>query len=270
MEEEWLKVAQQFEEKWNFPHCCGSVDGKHVVLQAPFNTGSDYYNYKSTFSIVLMALVDADYCFQFVDIGCQGRISDGGVFRNTKLFKKLQEHSLNLPPKDVLKGRKKTVPYIFVADDAFPMLEHILKPYPGIHPKGSIERTFNYRLCRSRRIVENAFGILSAIFRVLRRPILLEPKKAEKVVLACVYLHNFLLKSNSSRNIYTPHGTFDQEKDGSVIEGTWRHGNQDLRSFLPLQRVPRKSSTAAIDVRKEFAEYFITDVGRVPWQDNYE
>lgn len=58
------------------------------------NSGTEFYNYKHTFSVVFMALVDANYCFTFVDVGCQGRISDGGVFRNTVLFKKLEENAL--------------------------------------------------------------------------------------------------------------------------------------------------------------------------------
>lgn len=56
---------------------------KHVMLQAPWNSGTDYYNNKQFFSVVMFALVDADYNFIYVDVGCQGRISDGGVFKNT-------------------------------------------------------------------------------------------------------------------------------------------------------------------------------------------
>jgi len=68
--EQWLYIAQKFEENYNFPHCLGAIDGKHCVLQAPIKSGSDYYNYKSTFSIVLMGVADSNYCFVYADVGC--------------------------------------------------------------------------------------------------------------------------------------------------------------------------------------------------------
>jgi len=104
------------------------------------NSGSEYINYKGTFSVVLMALVDADYCFTYADVGCQGRISDGGVFRNSTLFKKLNENQLNLPPNKPLPGKETFIPYVFVADDAFGLSPHIMKPYAGVFNKGSTQR----------------------------------------------------------------------------------------------------------------------------------
>jgi len=85
-EQEWLAVAKQYQALWNFSHSMWAIDGKHVVLQCPRNSASEYFSYKNAFSIVLFALVDANYSFMFVDARCQGRISDSGVFTNTELY----------------------------------------------------------------------------------------------------------------------------------------------------------------------------------------
>uniref|UniRef100_A0A1B6CGG3 DDE Tnp4 domain-containing protein n=1 Tax=Clastoptera arizonana TaxID=38151 RepID=A0A1B6CGG3_9HEMI len=192
---------KEFEEKWNFPHVIGAMDGKHVKLQAPWNSGTEYYNYKGFFStlalsIVLFALVDANYNFLYVNVGCPGRFSDGGIFKNTKIYNKLENKELNVPnPKPVLTPYSIKVPYIILGDQAFELNEYTMTPFSGTPPIGSIERIFNYRLSRGRRVVENAFGVASSTFRVLRKPILLQPDKAKKVVLAVVYLHNFFAKT---------------------------------------------------------------------------
>jgi len=69
--EEWLNCSENFYKQWNFPHCVGALDGKHNVMQAPANSGSYCYNYKGTFSIVLLAVVDAEYMFLYVYVGLQ-------------------------------------------------------------------------------------------------------------------------------------------------------------------------------------------------------
>ena len=258
--QEWLAVANDFYAKWNFPHCLGAMDGKHVVLQAPMNSGSDFYNYKSTFSIVLFAVVDADYNFQFIDVGCQGRISDGGVFRHSSFHHKLSSNELNLPENGPLPGRSAAVPFVFVGDEAFPLTNRIMKPFSGIHNRGDPKRTFNFRLSRARRVVENVFGISLSVFRVLRKPILLEPEKATIVTSCVAFLHNFLRRNPSARQIYTPPGTFDEDgTDGNIIYGNWRQEGESQNSFLPLRVMPRRAAEVAQQNRNEFMDFLVNN-----------
>ncbi|KAJ8926365.1 hypothetical protein NQ314_021278 [Rhamnusium bicolor] len=84
-DEDWKDIQTGFSTQWNFPHCCGAIDGKHVQVQQPPNSGSEFYNYKGTYSIILFALVDANYCFKYIEVGANGRASDSTIFRNSTL-----------------------------------------------------------------------------------------------------------------------------------------------------------------------------------------
>lgn len=245
------------------------MDGKHVVLQAPIKSGSDFYNYKNFFSIVLFAVVDAQYNFLYVNAGCQGRISDGGVFKNCALYRRMENKSLNMPePVPLIRERTIKIPYYFVADEAFPLSENIMKVYSGLHNKGTKERIFNYRLSRARKVVENAFGIISSVFRVLRKPMLLEPDKATLVVIAITHLHNFLRRNQESAKLYTPPGSLDEDIDGDFRPGLWRQENDLMTSLLPLTNQPRRSSLTVKEIRNEIAQ-FCMEEGLLAWQDQY-
>ncbi len=71
-ESSWKDVPREFKEKWHFPNYLGTLDGKHVMMQAPHNSGSSFFNYKNFFSIVLLGICDAKYRFIIVDIGDSG------------------------------------------------------------------------------------------------------------------------------------------------------------------------------------------------------
>jgi hypothetical protein len=107
--------------KWNFPNCCGAIDGKHCQIKRPDNC-LEFYNYKGTYSIILFALVDADYRSVFTDVGSNGRVNDGAVFRNSTLYSAVENNLLNWPDNSVRIG-----------DDAFPLRNTLLKPYSKVN-----------------------------------------------------------------------------------------------------------------------------------------
>ena len=262
---QWKEIACGFEEQWNFPRCIGALDGKHVTINSPRHGGSYFSNNKGPQSIVLLALVDPNYKFFFVDIACNGRVSDEGYFGSTSLATGIRNKKLVLPSPWPLPDRQVKVPYVIVADDAFPLQENIMKPHPYKN-KDTVSRVFNYRLSRARRVVESAFGILATRFRVLLKPINLNLDKAQLIVQAIVVLHNFLLKR--SPQVYTPPGTVDYEdQSGNVTLGSWRN---DFNPYETLQNMTQQSSNhssrLAKKIQREYAEYFVSKSGEVSWQ----
>lgn len=249
---EWKQIMDGFYNKWNFPHCVGAIDGKHVNIKCPKNTGSLYFNYKQHFSIVLLALVDDNYNFTCIDVGSYGSRSDGGIFSKSSLQAAIENNQLDLPENSVILG-----------DDAFPLKDYMMKPYPRRVNQCLKERVYNYRHCRARRIVENAFGILASRFRIFLRVIDLEPEKVVKIVKASCAMHNWIRKRARSN-----HGiTVDVEdvENGTVFPGSWRAdiNIQGFASLAPTRE--RNYNLKARDKRNGLADYFMGE-GAVDWQ----
>lgn len=227
---EWEKIGDDFKTIWNFPNCVGAMDGKHIEITCPPNMGSQFFNYKGRHSIVLLATCDANYTFTYVDIGAYGSQSDGGVFSNSVLGTALSRDALNIPPPKLLKKSNISFPHFFVGDAAFPLKKFMLKPYPGRDLTDKTEY-FNMRLSRARRTIENAFGILTARWRILRVTMNMAPESAEMIVKACTVLHNFVKMNDGS---YCPDDFTDRVVGNTVIEGLWRKQVRPLSSVSNL------------------------------------
>lgn len=210
-----------------------------------------------------MGIADAEYKLLYVDVGRNGRYSDGGVFNRCTFAQALDSIQLCLPPPKPLPGREMPVPYVLVADDAFALRRNLLKPYSQ-RGLTMVQRVFNFRLSHTRRIIENVFGIMSARFRVLRKPIYVDAEKTKKVVLACCVLHNFLMTVNRAK--YAPNNSFDQYDEGGnlIRPGEWRSEEQPTETMFHLQK-HRDCQDEAKEIQKEFTQYFV-DEGDVEWQ----
>ncbi|KMQ86860.1 nuclease harbi1 [Lasius niger] len=123
----WMKVAADFESIWNFPHCLGAIDGKHIAIEAPPHSGSVYYNYKKFHSFNLTGIADAHYRF-IIDVGSEGRRSDAGVFAASSIKARLETDSLNVPAPSTV--GQSVLPYVFVGNEAYPLTVYLMRPYP--------------------------------------------------------------------------------------------------------------------------------------------
>lgn len=244
------------------------MDGKHVVIQAPPSCGSVYFNYKGTHSVVLLATCDADYKFTVVDVGECGSRSDGGTFRNSPISEVLKDEN-NIPVPKHLPGTTVKMPCVIVGDEAFPLMENLMRPYPGRHLPLA-RKVFNFRLSRARRVIENAFGILSSRWRIYRQPISASLETIQVIVYATTCLHNYLRTCDKieSAPVYCPPGFTDYEDSSGIIHhGQWR---QHISSTDCLRNVPRTGSNmhsqSAKETRDLFASYFCSTAGEVQWQ----
>lgn len=209
--------ARMFWERWNFPHCIGAIDGRHIRIKKPPNGGSKFWNFKGFHSIPLQAVVGADYKFLCIDVGGFGSQSDGGTFHASKLYSCLSKNALKLPVTDEMPNSEIILPYVMVGDGAYPLMEHLMTPYRGLDLELEKE-IFNKRLSRARMVVECAFGIVCEIFRIFYHTIEQGPKVAELIAKTTCILHNVIIDLNPQEKVL--------EKDINFYVQT---GREDLR-----------------------------------------
>lgn len=259
-QQEWRDVSEKFQTRWNFPNTLGAIDGKHIAMKAPKDSGTLYHNYKGFFSLILLAVVDADYRFLWVDVGANGSTSDCAVFNQAQLKAALEADTLALPPHTALPGDDRPVPHFLIGDDAFPLRTWMMKPYSTRYLTDD-ERIFNYRLSRARRVVENAFGILANRFRCLLTTLHLPPNTVRSIVLAAVCLHNLMrMRFPGLQN-----AQLDREApDHQLIHGPWRNAQvmEDMDNVVAATADSRHGKRQRVLLK----HYLNSEAGAVPWQ----
>ncbi|XP_054648873.1 putative nuclease HARBI1 [Dunckerocampus dactyliophorus] len=187
-EQRWRDLAEQ----WYQRDTVGAIDGKHVACKAPPNSSSEFYNYKGFYSVILFAMVDADYKFTYIDISDNGSSSDAQIYNESDLHRGLDQNRIHgFPQPDPLPNDSQDVPYFIIGDDAFSLRTYLMKPY-STRNLTKEERIFNYRLSKARWVVEKSFGISANRFRILLTTMQHHHETVRTIVECCCILHNLL------------------------------------------------------------------------------
>ena len=258
--QQWEDIADQFATRWNFHNVLGALDGKHVAVVKPKNTGSLYYNYKKFTSIVLMALVDADYKFIWIDVGAHGCCSDAQLWNNCELKDAIENRLIDLPQPKPLPGDDKDMPYFILADDAFALSETLMKPFAH-RQLSHDERIFNYRVSRARRVVENAFGILVNRFRCMATSMCHDVSTSILITTTCCLLHNLFRVRYPVNHVEL----LDREdQDHNLVQGAWRQGV----NMHDMDEVLRgNTSNKEAKAQRQLLKIYYNSVGAVHWQE---
>ncbi|XP_072397430.1 uncharacterized protein [Diabrotica undecimpunctata] len=209
------------------------------------------------------------YRFALVDIGAEGRHSDGGIFKNSNMGKLINANNLHFPPPLLLGQGDTPFNFYIVGDEAFPLTTSIMRPYSGrFLPRDKC--IFNYRLSRGRRVIENAFGILASRWRIYRRTIIASESTVVAVVKATVCLHNFLINNGQkfeSEDKYITASTVDHENEtGELVHDDWRSEHDN--NLTPIGRMGSNMyAKNAETMRQNLLRYFINE-GAIDFQEN--
>lgn len=246
-EEQWKKNAADFEAKWSYPNCIGAIDGKHVRVRCPNNTGSQTRNYKEFFSIVLLAIVDANYNFVAVDIGAFGREGDAGVFMRSNFGKRINNNTFNIPPPKPLPGTNIELPHVIVGDEAFALHENLMKSYPrqaanDQRRSQQIDLQFSPFACRVGERIWNFMRVFPHIFTSIQSSL----GHFNNIIMGSCILYNLLRDQRTTFSV-------------DAVE-------MQRRNLIALAPHTRRYTDNRYDIRDAFKDYF-NGVGATDWQD---
>lgn len=212
-----------------------------------------------------MAVCDANYKFTYLDVGAYGSEGDVNIFRNSKFGQDIINDTQDFPDDATINGVK--LPYFYIGDDAFPLCKRMMKPYGGRRGLTDEERVFNYRLSRARRCIENAFGIMSSKWLVLKKTMFCSPERAQKLITACCLLHNYLLNDNR-KSYCSPSFADTLDAGGNVVEGEWRQRiEKDSLYFGSIPSNLGRNTDYGKYIQNKVKEYVNSHQGSLPWQN---
>ncbi|XP_031350018.1 protein ANTAGONIST OF LIKE HETEROCHROMATIN PROTEIN 1-like isoform X2 [Photinus pyralis] len=180
--EDCEQIANDFQQRCNYPDVIGAIDGCHITCKIPKEQHDSYQDRKFCHSITLQGVCISSRLFTNISVGYPGSVHDARILRESDLGKICETNCFNL-----FYGR-----YHLVGDSAYPLRSWLITPYrnTGIMP---LQRKHNYAHSVTRVVIENTFGMLKGRWRILNFVNVYTIEKAIDIITACCILHNFCL-----------------------------------------------------------------------------
>ena len=232
--DEWEKIRVKFNSKSEegiIRGCVGAIDGFFQPTRCPTvketngNVRSYFSGHYARYGLNSQAVCDSDLRFLFFGVMGPGSKSDQVAYEDTGLGAVFELLPLGL---------------FISADAAYIVTEHVLIPFVGSQRQDRVKDTFNFFLSQLRIRIENAFGLLTTKWRVLRKPLECSLQTNALILDVCARLHNFVIDNKEDDFCVE-----DWSLDGpniSVMTGSplgWGY----LPTVQDLQTIPGTSQT---------------------------
>ncbi|XP_063223351.1 putative nuclease HARBI1 [Bacillus rossius redtenbacheri] len=195
-----LNVSAKFFAVAHFPQVIGCVDGTLIKIDAPPAYESAFVDRNGNHSINCMIVCGPNMEIYFVSAKWPGSVHDARVLRNSSLFRTME-------------GGWRPIPNaIILGDSGYPLLQWLITPTINCVHAGSL--AFNRAHKKTRRIVENAFGILKEKFPCLNY-LRLSPIYAANVFKCCATLCNI---SREGEYIDLPAVNHEEPMENEIVE----------------------------------------------------
>ncbi|XP_039966819.1 protein ALP1-like isoform X1 [Bactrocera tryoni] len=167
-----------------FPNVIGCIDVMHISISQPVKDSLSFYNSTGNYSVVLQAIVDGNFKFMDVFIGCPGRCHDAAIWEMSPIRKSIVKGELKICSGCHLLG-----------DSTYPLESFLMVPYKDNGSLTPKQIKYNKILCSTRAHVEQAFGILKKKFRILKYIDVHQAHLPKTFTLACIILHNIIIEN---------------------------------------------------------------------------
>lgn len=167
------------------------------------------------------------------------------MFRDSAIKAFLDDPS-NLPNPVQIPGFDKSLPYVLIADKAYPLRQDLMKSFRGKHLTQK-QQHFNDTLNQARSVVERSFGQTVTQFQILKGPIDMAKWRIDVIVLGCFLLHNLIIdKEQRSYEMISE----------TVVDNFVRSSDQVSQMRREISNSESELIDAPNEVRDFLVEYF--------------